>query len=199
MRLEFGAGDLTLGALDGRADTLATMAFQGPADERPAATYRVRDGVGELAYTVSRDGSRLSFPFVGPGRDHSNMHLLLARGVPIALDIQAGAADSTIDLTGLRVTQLNLQTGAADTTVRLPEAAGITTVSARGGISDLTFEVPRGVAADIQLSGGMNAREIDLTRFRSLGDGHYRSPDFETAANRVVLNVDLGIATLTVR
>jgi hypothetical protein len=199
VRVEFGAGNLSIGALTGNADTLGTMAFDGPSDQRPDASYRVRNGVGELAYGIGNDGPRLNIPFFGRSRDHMDMRVQLAAGVPMALDVQAGAADSTIDLTALRVTQLRLETGAADTVVRLPANAGLTTVRATGGISDLTFEVPSGVAVDMRLSGGMTAREIDQTRFRSLGNGHYRSPDFDSAANRAVLDVDLGIATITVR
>jgi hypothetical protein len=199
VRLEFGAGNLAIGALTGSPDTLSTMVFEGPSDQRPESSYRVRNGVGELAYAVGSDGPRLNIPYLSRSRDHSDTRVQLAPGVPLALEIKAGAVDSTIDLTALRVTHLKLETGAADTVVRLPASAGMTTVRATGGVSDLTFEVPTGVAVDMQLSGGMSAREVDQTRFRALGNGHYRSPDFDSAANRAVLDVELGIATITVR
>jgi len=32
-----------------------------------------------------------------------------------------------------------------------------------------------------------------------MGGGHYRSPDYETAPNRVDLHIELGIASLTIR
>jgi len=85
----------------------------------------------------------------------------------------------------------------ADTLVRLPQAAGRTSVSVRGGVSDLTFEVPRGVA-DIRTSNGLGSREIDERRL-PLGAGHYRSVDYDTATNRVEMAIELGIATLRVR
>jgi hypothetical protein len=200
LHLQFAAGDLTIGVLDGREGVLATMSYNGPADLRPEPSYRVGNGLGELAY-ISRDGEgpHLNMPFIGRTRDHGDMRVQLARGIPLALDIQAGAADSMLDLTGLNVGRLDLQTGAADTRIRLPESAGRTDVVVKGGVTDLAVDVPSSVAADIYVSSGLAGREIDQARFRSLSDGHYRSPDFDTAANRVDMRIELGIAQLTIR
>jgi hypothetical protein len=68
-----------------------------------------------------------------------------------------------------------------------------------GGVTDLTVEVPQGVAADIQVSDGMASREIDERRFRPMGGGHYRSAGYGTAANRVDMQIELGIATLRIQ
>ena len=115
------------------------------------------------------------------------------------LNVEAGASDSTLDLSALQVSHLDLQTGAADTRIRLPQAAGHTTVSVHGGVTDLTFEVPQGVAADIRATNGLGSREIDERRFPSMGNGHYRSADYDSATNRVDMEIELGIATLRVR
>ena len=127
------------------------------------------------------------------------MGLLLTRNIPLALDIQAGASDTTLDLSQLRVTRLDLQTGASDTRVRLPQTAGSTTMVARAGVAELDIEVPAGVAADIYVTTGLGNRAIDTARFESLGNGRYRSPDYATAANRVEMHLELGIGDLSVR
>ena len=191
VHVQFGGGALTVGALDGREDTLATMSYDGPSALLPTASYRVRDGGGELEYAIG-DADRRQ-------RQSADVRVHLARGVPLALSVEAGAAQSTLDLTGLRVTHLDLQAGASDTRVRLPDAAGLTAVKVEGGATKLAFEVPPDVAAHIQVSGVLDARSIDEARFRSLGGGRDRSPDYETAANRVELRLELGAANLTVR
>ena len=104
-----------------------------------------------------------------------------------------------LDLSRLKVMRLDLQTGAARTMVRLPEATGQTSVSVHGGVTDLTFEVTNGVAADIQIQDGPASRQIDERRFPRVGGGRYRSPDYDSAANRVDLRVELGLAALTVQ
>ena len=196
VRLQFGAGDLSVAALEPGNTNLATATFSGRSSYAPAPEYRVRDNVGELAYLV-RD-AKFGLP-IFRGDEHARLDVRLAQNTPLMLNVEAGAAASLLDLTALQVTHLDQQTGVADTRVRLPEAAGQTSVSARGGVTDLTFEVPQGVAADIHVSDGMASRQIDERRFRPMGGGHYRSADYETAANRVDLHIELGIATLTIR
>jgi hypothetical protein len=196
VRLRFGAGDLTIGALDAGDTNLAKASFTGPTSYAPDAAYRVRDNVGELAYVI-RD-VKFGLPFLR-GDEHVRMNVQLAQHTPLALTVEAGAADAQLDLSALQVTQLDFQTGAADTRVRLPQAAGQTSVTVHGGVTDLTFDVPQGVAADIRVSGGMASREIDEQRFRSIGGGHYRSPEYDTAPNRVDMQIELGIATLRIQ
>jgi N-terminal domain of toast_rack, DUF2154 len=196
VRLQFGAGDLTVGALERDNTNLATANFAGPSSYAPEATYRVRDDVAELAYLI-RD-VKSGVPFFR-GDEHARMNVRLAQTTPLMLNIEAGASDSLLDLSALQVTQLDLQTGVADTRVRLPQAAGHTSVSVHGGVSDLSFEVPQGVAADIRVSDGLASRQIDERRFQSMGGGHYRSAEYDTAANRIDMQIELGIATLRIQ
>ena len=198
VRLQFGAGQLTLGALDSRDGSVAKATYDGPAEYLPEPTYRVRDGVGELAYVI-RDTNEVRLPFVGRARDAARMDVQLAPAVPMTLDIEAGAAESRLDLSALQITRLDLQTGVANTRVRLPEAAGRTAVSLKGGVTDVRLDVPQGVAADIQVSDGLAGRQIDERRFRPMGGGHYRSPEYDTAPNRIDLHIELGLASLIIQ
>jgi hypothetical protein len=197
--LQFNAGTLTVDALDDGADMLAMMRYNGPANLRPEPSYRVRGGIGELGYVAGRDaeGRLLGLPVVIHG-ENASMHLRLAQDVPLALTLEFGAGESDLDLTGLRVTNVDLQSGAGRSRILLPESAGLTVVTVSGGVGQVALQIPTGVAADIQVSGGIGSREVDQVRFRSLGGGHYRSPDYETAANRVELRANLGVGELIV-
>ena len=116
-----------------------------------------------------------------------------------ALKVEAGASNTDLDLTHLRVTRLDLQSGASDTRIRLPESAGSTSVDIATGIAGLHIEVPQGVAADIDVRNAIGNASIDEARFHSVSNGRYRSADYDTATNRVQLRVELGIGGLTVR
>jgi hypothetical protein len=197
VRLQLDAGRLTVGALDTGDTSLARATYSGPSGSVPEPSYRVRDGVGELAYTIRADHVRL--PFFRPGEEDPSLNVGLARRAPLALNVDAGAAHALLDLSQLQVSRLDLHAGVADTRVRLPEAAGQTSVFVIGGVADLTVEVPQGVAADIQVSGGLASRRIDERRFSPQGSGRYRSAEYDTAVNRVDLHLELGIASLTIR
>ena len=54
-------------------------------------------------------------------------------------------------------------------------------------------------AADIDISNALGNRTIDQDRFRALGNGRYRSVDYDTATNRIQMHLELGIGDLVVQ
>ena len=67
------------------------------------------------------------------------------------------------------------------------------------GAASLDFSVPQGVAARIRFKQGASSSSIDQSRF-PLGDGGlYQSPDFDSAANKVEINLEGGANSVNVR
>ncbi len=124
----------------------------------------------------------------------------LTAEVPLRLRVETGAADAEIDLTALRLAELRLRTGASETRVTLPAAAGFTRVDAEGGAAAIRFRVPDGVAARIRTSIALGSTDVDLVRFpRNAAGSGWESPDWETAANRVEIEVRGGVGSVSVR
>jgi hypothetical protein len=175
------------------------MTFQGPQQLAPEPRYTVAGGVGQLEYLSNPKGGPGFMPFAGGRPDAAQMDLTLAPKVPItSLTVQTGATNARLDLSGLQVGALDLSIGAATTWLRLPEAAGLTTAHISGGASTLTIEVPQGVAAQIQLRGGLSTVNVDQSRFPQVSDNLYRSPDYDTATNKVDLSIETGVTTIQI-
>jgi len=199
--IRFGAGTLTLGPLlQPQSEQLANMSYQGPQQLAPQPRYTVSNvGVGQLEYQSSAHGAPGFVPFVDGRADAAQMDLTLSPTVPItSLTVQTGATEGRLDLSSLRVSALDLSIGAATTWLRFPQAAGLTTAHISGGASTLTLEIPQGVAAQIQLRGGLSTVNVDQTRFPQVSDNLYRSPDYETAANKVDLSIETGVTTIQI-
>jgi hypothetical protein len=201
--VRFGAGQLNVGSIDNaQANALATMSYSGPARLAPEPRYVLSSGgVGQLDYVSSgRPGPGGFFPLGGSdGSDGSRMDLNLAPGVPItALNVQTGAAEAHLDLSQLRVSTLDMSVGAASAWVRFPAAAGLTTAHISGGASTLTLEIPDGVAAQIQHQGGLSTLNVDQSRFPQVSDSLFRSPDYDTAANKVDLSIETGVTSIQI-
>lgn len=118
----------------------------------------------------------------------------LSPEVPLALDLNTGAGETRLDLSGLRVTDLSLKTGASSTEIMLPAAAGHTTVKVEAGAASVVLRVPEGVAARIDAGAAAGAVDVDQSRFPG-----NQSPDFATAANRVEIHARVGAGSLAVR
>jgi hypothetical protein len=54
------------------------------------------------------------------------------------------------------------------------------------------------VVAQIRHRGGLSTVSVDQSRFPSAGEGVYRSPDYNTAQNKVDVNLETGITTIQV-
>jgi hypothetical protein len=95
------------------------------------------------------------------------------------------------------VTELRLGTGASATEIRLPKAAGATKVRIEAGAASVKIWVPQGVGARIRAEGGLSDMKVDGSRFPRQGLYH-QSPDYETAANKVDLSIQMGVGSAEV-
>jgi hypothetical protein len=197
----------------------AVEALVVPLGEARQARVEIKFGAGELAIHRAAPGALVDGSFLGgvksrthgPGqveleqefdgipwldRD-SRWDIGLTGEVPLDLRLQVGAYRGIIDLSDLRLATLDLHTGASDTRVRLPRAAGATSVTAEAGAASLTIEVPAGVAARIRSRMALGSNQIDPARFPRVGD-LYQSLDYGTAANHVDIDVRGGVGSLRV-
>jgi hypothetical protein len=122
----------------------------------------------------------------------------LKRGIPITLRINSGAGEADIDLTELQVTEQGLYTGATSSKIALPAHAGHTRVNVEAGAASVRLIVPAGVAGRIRNQSGLSSITIDPSRFPRTGDT-YQSPDFDSAANKVEIDIRTGVGSVDVR
>ena len=119
--------------------------------------------------------------------------------IPLSLKIDSGASSSTLDLTDLKVVDLDIDTGASSTEVNLPADAGNTRVDIDSGAASLNLRIPTGVAARIRVKSGIASVNVDSNRFPRLDGGLYQSADYATAANRADITIDTGVGSVEIK
>lgn len=135
---------------------------------------------------------------VGVGGTGLDWDLALNGEVPLSLEVQCGASDNHLDLSGLRLTDLKYSTGASASVVTMPAAAGATRASMSSGAASVEVRIPQGVAAHIRSRGGLAAISVDQSRFPRR-EGFYQSDDYDTAANKLDLDVETGLGSVDIR
>ena len=133
----------------------------------------------------------------------SDLHVALARGVPLDLSVEFGAGDANLLLGGLSVRDLTVSTGASDATVRFDApnpipmermkleigAAGLKAIG-RGNAHAKAINVEAGVG-DVELDfGGHWTSDIDLDITAALGAVHIHVPHgviVEQAKDKIVI------------
>jgi hypothetical protein len=190
IEIEYGAGALEVGPLppDLAADTLADAQAYGHQGLRFDARATIQNGKHTL---------RISPQDIDGSFEAGRLELRLSPDVPTDLKIESGITEMSLNLETLRVPNLSIETGASRTHVVLP-ARGQTSVTIDGGAANIDVTVPANGAARIVMDGGPNRFEIDESRFPRQGN-EYRSPNFETATDRVTVRIAVGASRVAVQ
>jgi len=163
-----------------------------------------------IVHTVRRDGDTVNlnlrapsdfFFWMWPGNwGGQGMHwdFGLTDEIPLSLDFSGGASENVLNLSALKVTDLKVSTGASSTVLTLPANAGFTDVKVESGAASVEMDIPQGVAARITISSGLAGIDVNTARFPKSG-GIYQSPDYDSAANKVAIQVETGVGSVKIR
>lgn len=189
VRINFGAGVLTLGALPESSSNLVEGRFDTPG-QAPETRLRRSGSKGELQIAVQNRRW-----FSGPLK--ANWSMALSRNPRLALRLDGGASTVQLDLRDLRATEVEVNTGASNVEITAPARAGHVDLVVNAGAANITVIVPEGVAARITRESGLSSFNVDTQRFPKLGDS-YESSDFQTAENRISMRFRVGAASVSV-
>jgi hypothetical protein len=175
LSLRVGAGRYHLGA---GAGALVSVAASGPTIEhrfeRAGDAARVRLSTAVDSWSWGR---------MAGGTD---WQIGILPGLPVDLDVQAGAGDFVLDLSALAVVGARCSIGAAELRVVLPHPRGDVPIRVEGGAAQFTFVVPPGVEARVAVTGLVTS------------SGPSETPGYAAARDRVSVSVTGGAAAVRV-
>ncbi|GHB80831.1 LiaI-LiaF-like domain-containing protein [Persicitalea jodogahamensis] len=113
------------------------------------------------------------------------------------IDLGLGAGEAKFDLSEFRVKSLKVSTGVADLKVKLGDKVNRTDVNIESGVASVTLEIPKSVGCEVRIDGILNDRNMgDL---RKVDDGLYRSPGYEEATRKIVVDYEAGLSEVNIR
>ncbi len=209
----------------GRA--VETQQVSIPLEGEPTARVKLSHGAGELRvssgaapgyllsgtfnggveYRSTREAGRqivrLKSPpvFVAPwdmfGRNARLWSVELNSDIPLSLEIESGASSSRIDLSGVRLTDLELEFGASSADVSLPAGAGHTRVKIEAGAASVTLRLPQQAEARIRYESGLSSLNLDRARFAQSANS-YQTAGFDAATDRLDIDIESGVGSVTI-
>jgi hypothetical protein len=191
IRFRHGAGSLHIGALPDSSELLSGTCVGGVDLKVHHHDDRVK------ARLSTNPDVWFGFPGTMGGRGLA-WDIKLNRSVTMAIDIESGASEATIDLTDLKVSELQVQTGASSSDITLPAMAGFTRVAVKSGAAAVNLRLPQGVAARIYIQSGLAGISVDTNRFPH-ASGVYETPGYATAANKAEIRVETGVGSIDIR
>jgi hypothetical protein len=188
--LTLGAGALSVDSL-GTSENLLEGTVALVEGRQLTQDSDTRNG---MTYVNLRSDDRQSVrTFAALGDERWVLHL--NPSIPLSLAIKNGAGEAIIDLSQLRVADLNLESGVGSVRLTLP-ATGRLQASVRGGVGQITILIPAGMAVRVHAAGGLSQRQFPAGFARD-GD-NYVSLGFDSADNRAEVAVSNGIGQLVV-
>ncbi len=179
VQVDYTAGRFTVGPADSGLLYDMRVRYDEEVFE-PRAEYRN----GRLELGVEGSGRSIN---LGKGRSGGEMHLALARGVPMDLSLDFGAVRADLDLGGISLTGLDVETGASESTVEISELNPVRMrrASFRVGAADFTA----------RHLGNLNTESVEV----DAGVGEvtlWLTGDWQSDAR---VSVDMGLGRLELR
>jgi hypothetical protein len=194
IHIHHGAGRLQISAGAGQ-DELLSGTFRGGLDSE---TSREGDLLDVEMRLPPGNVQGLVYPWKWGGGRGLEWKVVLNDDIPLSISVEGGVSENRLNLDDLRVTDLRVETGASATWLTLPANAGETRAEISCGAGSVQVTVPAGVAARIRTSSTLGGTSVDRKRFPRVGRKLCESPDYETAANKVDLDIDVSIGSVTV-
>jgi len=191
IELSAGASTVFVTALNEDTANLMEGKFNRREGNRIVKTYRVNGSEAVLA--LKEENSSGTFT----GVTNSRWDIALYPKIPLAVRVNSGVGTINLDLGALNVTELRVNGGVGSLVVGTPKA-GATTMKIDGGVGNVVVTIPPGVAARIRVDSGLGGANIDQARFAKV-DKIYQSADYASATNKIDIEVNGGVGSITVR
>lgn len=153
--------------------------------------FKIEDGTGILKIKGSFNSN---IPLV---KGTALLNLDLTQAIPFEINLKLGAGLSNIDLSNLSISKFELDSGVSSINIKFPEKGTIKAVI-QGGAANITIEVPKTLEAKIRFQATIKSLNISEERF-SKRDGEYISQNYETSSDKLDLELNTTVASVTIK
>jgi AcrR family transcriptional regulator len=111
--------------------------------------------------------------------------------------IHGGTWNTVLDLSGLRISGIELDSGVGNVTCTLPAPVGVVPIRVNSGIVGVSLHRPRNTAVHAAISQGSMKVRLDDQAMRLKSDVHWDTPGAMQATDRYDLTVSSGCVRVT--
>jgi len=193
IRADLGIGTLDVDTLEDEPLAFELSARYDAEQIRLTRDVRVEEGVARVRLGTTSE--RTLWNPLGR-RVESAWRLRLNPTLPTELDVSTGVSRALLDLERAMVTRLTVNAGVGDVQMTLP-LGGSYEVTVDGGIGSLRITIPEDAEARVRVDRGLGALDMGA-RFRPEG-AYYVTAGYDAADERVEIDVDGGVGSITIR
>ena len=190
IQIDFNAGSLIMGSLPaGSLNFIEADSKVKSGDMR--VDFQRQDGGG----TLNLSTERVNWQFGDEAE--AKWEVRVNRTIPLTMEVKSAVGNLELDLNELDVNELQMDLDAGNCILKMPSSAGTTHAYIKADVANVEIVIPEGVAAKLKMDTDLSVFEMDESRFPRVGD-YYISSDFESAENRIELELDCDIGRVRV-
>jgi len=176
--------------------------LQGPTDSLIEA--RVQKHSAKFSLETMKQDSVVSLNFKMKGKSNWNMgeggndvDFNLNTNPNWEINMNMGAGEVKFDLSQYKIRTFNFDGGAAALDIKFGSLLPITDINVKTGVADVKLNIPEGSGCRIKTKTGLSSK--DFTGFTKLDNGTYETPNYNTAVNKIFINLDGGLSNFEVQ
>lgn len=185
--IKIGAGKLIL---SGGSDKVVSGYFESDIS-RLEIESNVEDRKQEVSLSTTGSWS-------GWGMKVNNLRLFLNSDLRMRIELETGAMDMNIDLSDVKVESVDIRTGASNLNLVLGNRVERSDVLIKSGASSINLTIPEESGVRLSLTSGLSSKQFPPD-FEKVAENVYESENFMEADDRIYLNLELGVSSLTIR
>lgn len=113
------------------------------------------------------------------------------------ITVEMGAGETNFNLENFKIRNLRFEGGAASFEAKIGAKLPQTDVTVETGVASVEIEVPKESGARIVVDSGLSSK--DFNGFSKQADGTYKTSNYDSAANKVNINLKGGLSSFEVR
>ena len=124
--------------------------------------------------------------------------IALNGSIPWAIELRGGVSSWVADLHTIRLESFDLRGGASKIELTLPVPSGIVPIRIQGGMTRVSLIRPAGVAAGLEVRGGVSEVSVDGERIKGAGQLSMQTPGAAAATDRYEIEVAGGASKVSI-
>lgn len=188
LKLDLGAGDIHV------ASTTEDQFLYSVPDYNLSRSVFTDDDGAEIVFKHNKGFG----PFGYSEEDDIKFYFELPNEITWDIQVDVGAADTTLDLKDLIVKTVDIDSGASDTKLILGNKSDYTYVDLDTGVSDFELSIKEGVGVRIKSDQVISDNNFVASGLEENGDYH-QTPNYDEADSQVEVEIDSAISDIKIK
>ncbi len=192
--LRLGAGMIKVGTLADSPNLVEGKIEYAEQSRKVEEHLTVKNGRAEFDLS----GRQENLLWTPGAKMNETWQLQFTPRVPLEMRIEMGAGSVEADLSGLKITRLDLNMGVGSIVLTLPAAEGTAAVSVKLAIGEVTVVIPPWVGVKMRANKLLSSVNVGGGRLTRSGDD-WVSDNYTTSPSKIDLRIDNVMGTINVR